>query len=265
MSAGSEAGLRVAMFTPWRAQCGISDYSHLLVAALRGLPEIADVRIVEAPAGVARGGSLAAVRHFAGDARRFRDLGTQMNSESPDAAQVQHQYFFFGGVAPHKSHVRAFLDAVRVPLVLTVHEIAQAPADASLVQRKMIAHANRANFVHPAIRRLIVHTEADRQRLTTFGIPAERIHLLRHGIPPAAPLPEPGEAKRALGLEGKRVVTLFGFLAVKKGHRVALAALRLLPADVVLLFAGDRHPDDHTDYVPGLRAEIAALGLAERV
>jgi glycosyltransferase involved in cell wall biosynthesis len=265
MSAGSEAGLRVAMFTPWRARCGISDYSRHLVTALRGLPEIADVRIVEASTGAARGSSLEAVRHFASDARRWRDLGAQMNADTPDVAHVQHQYFFFGGVAPHKSHIRAFLDAVRVPLVMTVHEIAQPPANASLLQRQAIAFANRLNFLHPAIRHLIVHTEGDRQQLIACGVPAEHIHILRHGIPPAAPLPEPVAAKRALGLEGKQVVTLFGFLAAKKGHRLALAALRSLPADIVLLFAGDQHPDDHTDYVPNLRAEIEALDLQARV
>ncbi len=253
------------MFTPWRAQCGISDYSRHLVTALRGLPEIADVRIVEAPSGAARSRSLDVVRHFASDTRRYHALGAEMNADAPDVAHVQHQYFFFGGVAPHKNHVRAFYEAVRVPLALTVHEIAQAAPDASLLQRTAIALANRANFVHPAIRHLIVHTEADRQALIALGVPAERIHILRHGIPPAAPMPAAAEAKRVLDLDGRRVVTLFGFLAAKKGHRLALAALRTLAEDVLLLFAGDRHLDDHTDYVPNLRAEIAALGLEARV
>lgn len=263
--AAPASGLRVALFAPWHARCGIANYSQSLVTALRGLPEIADVRIVEAPQGAARGGSLDAVRHFAADARRFHELGAQMNAEGADIAHVQHQYFLFGGVAPHKSHIRAFLDAIQVPLVLTAHEIAQPGAHASVMQRTAISLANRATFLHPAIRRLIVHTELDRQHLAVLGVPQERIHVVTHGIPPAAPMPEADEAKRALGLEGKRIVTLFGFLAAKKGHGIALESLRHLPPDTLLLFAGEPHPDDHTDYVPNLRTLIEVLDVAERV
>jgi glycosyltransferase involved in cell wall biosynthesis len=251
------------MFTPWRARCGISAYSHHLVAALRALPEIADARIVEAPANAVRG-ALDALRHFGEDTRRFHTLGDQMNGGA-DVAHVQHQYFFFGGVAPHKNHCRAFLDAVQDPLVMTVHEIARPKRDASPPEAWMIAAVNRANFLHPAIRRWIVHTESDRQELAALGVPAERIHRVTHGVPDALPMPDGAMAKRALGLEGRRVVTLFGYLAAKKGHCLALAALPQLPPDVTLLFAGDQHPDDHTDYVPNLRAEIERRGLSGRV
>lgn len=263
------AGLRVAMFTPWRARCGISEYSRHLVEAFNTLPEIAGVRIVEALPDAVRGGTLSALRHFSGDAHRFAALGAALNADTSgqpaDIAHVQHQYFFFGGVAPHKNHARAFLNAVRVPLVLTAHEIVRPPANASVLERQAIALTNRANFLHPAVQHLIVHTEPDRDALLALGAASERVHVLAHAVPPARPMPPAEEAKQMLKLEGKRVLTLFGFLSAKKGHSLALAALRHLPPDVVLLFAGDQHPDDHTDYVPNLSAEIESLGLIERV
>jgi glycosyltransferase involved in cell wall biosynthesis len=148
---------------------------------------------------------------------------------------------------------------------MTVHEIARPKPDASPPEAWMIAAVNRANFLHPAIRRWIVHTEGDRQELAALGAPAERVHRMTHGVPDALPMPDGARAKRILGLEGRRAVTLFGFLAAKKGHGLALAALPQLPTDVTLLFAGDRHPDDHTDYVPNLRAEIGRNGLSDRV
>ena len=43
-SQNSAPGLRVALMTPWRARCGVSDYSHHLVAGLRALPEGLRVR-----------------------------------------------------------------------------------------------------------------------------------------------------------------------------------------------------------------------------
>lgn len=255
--------MRISFFTPQRERCGISDYSRHLIAALRGQLEITELRIVTAPADAARGSSMEALRHFSDDTRRFRELGAQMNDV--DVAHIQHQYFFFGGVAPHKNHTRAFLDSVRVPVVMTVHEIARPDANASLAQRAALTLTNRANFFHPALRRLIVHTLPDRERLIALGVAAERIRIIPVGVPPAEPMPAPDEAKRLLGLEGKRVVTLFGFLSAKKGHSLALEALPSLPDDVVLLFAGDRHPDDHTEYVADLRAKIQASLLGDRV
>jgi glycosyltransferase involved in cell wall biosynthesis len=261
MSAG-RAGMRVAMFTPWRARCGISDYSRHLVTALRGLPEIADIRIVEPPAASSTS-TLNAVRHYLADERRFGLLGQGMN-EDADIAHVQHQYFFFNGVAPHKNHARAFLSNIRIPLVMTVHEIAQPPAGASLPVRAALAHTNRANFLDPRIRRYMVHTEADREGLIALGVEASQINVVIHGVPSVLPLPDREAARQALGVVDRRVLTLFGFLSTKKGHDVALAALRHLPPDVLLLLAGDQHPDDQTDYVPELRARIAESGLAER-
>ncbi len=261
----TDSKIRVAMFTSGEARCGIRDYTALLTDALRGLPEIAAMRIVQSPAARTNEGALQAIRSFGAGERLYRTLGERMSTEQADIAHVQHQYFFFGGVAPHKNHARAFLEAVRVPVVLTVHEIAQPGASANVVVRQALALTNRHNFLHPNIRALIVHTEGDREQLLTLGARPERVHIVTHAIPTAAPMPGMEEAKRALGLEGRRVVLLFGFLSAKKGHAVALDALNALPADVTLLLAGDQHPQDHTDYVASLQARITTMGLKARV
>ena len=290
----SERALHVAMFTPWRGQCGISDYSRLLVDALRLLPEaIASLRVVEAPADAESLKTGSFFKKYRAEMRRYQALGVQMNGgensgndndtsvpinasdqctekaitndEATDIAHVQHQYFFFGGVAPHKNHARAFLNVLRVPVVLTVHEIARPPEGARLWLRQGIALTNRRNFLHPAIRALIVHTQRDRETLLTLGVPSGHVHVVTHGTPSAAPLPSSDAAKHTLGLTGRRVVTLFGFLAAKKGHLLALKALKALPSDVTLVFAGGQHPQDHTDYVRSLRETITGENLQERV
>ena len=257
--------LRVVMFTPWQFRCGISDYSQLLVDALRALPKIADLWVVPTQDLAVKGGLLSALAHYPSAEREYAQLGERLNQQAADVAHIQHQYFFFGGVAPHKNHAKAFLDALRVPVVMTVHEIAHAGAKANFLLRTGITLSNRRNFKHRAIRALIVHTPADRESLLALGIALEKIHVLIHPTPPAAPMPHEEDAKIALDLSGKRVVMLFGFLAAKKGHIQALEALPLLPPDVVLVFAGGQHPQDHTDYVPMLRRHITAHNLETRV
>jgi len=267
MESESESPINVTMFSPWTEQCGIRDYTDHLVHALDKLPELGSTRIVPAPRISNRGSLISALSHFRDDDNLFKECGASMNAGS-DIAHIQHQYFAFGGVAPYRSHIRSFLSQLRVPAVMTVHEIADEPAE--WPGRIGIRLANRLNFAHPAIRAMIVHTEMDRDRLIRIGCPPGQIHLIRHPVPPADTLPPEESARRELDtdypkLKGRRVITLFGFLSVKKGHLIALQALSHLPETVAMVFAGGRHPDDHTGYVESLESEIARLNLQDRV
>lgn len=259
--------LNISMFAPWHDRCGIRDYTAHLVHSMDALPEIGLVRIVAAPSDAARPGIAGVMANWARDAQQFARLGDDMNAAA-DIAHVQHQYFLFGGVAPHRSHITSFWKKIRVPVVVTVHEIAE--AGEGILSRMAVSAANKMNFAHSAIEALVVHTETDRRSLQAMGLPDRRIHVIRHPVPPALPMPAQGAARRTLEatfpeLAGRRIATLFGFLANKKGHRVALQALSRLPPDIALVFAGGQHPDDHTDYVPSLRAAIEQLGLGDRV
>lgn len=257
---GASRPLVVTMLAPTRERCGIGDYSRRLADALRALPDIAAVTPLSTPEDAARMGSLTALKHFVSDERHYAALGRQLNAG--DIAHIQHQYFFFGGVAPHKNHFAALLKAIRVPVVMTVHEIADGGAVGW--KRALIGCTNRRNFLHPAIRQIIVHTAADAQKLHAMGVAEAQLSVLPVPVPPALPLPERDAARAALGVSGKRVLLMFGFLSAKKGHSLALEALRDLPADVVLVFAGERHPDDPSDYVDRLREAITAQRLEKR-
>jgi len=253
--------LAVAMLAPTRERCGIGDYSRRLAGALESLPEISGIEVVPTPEGAARAGALDALRNYLSDEQRYHALGERLNSA--DIAHIQHQYFFFGGVAPHKNHFAAVLKAVRVPIVLQVHEIANGGSIGW--KRALIEQTNRRNFVHPAIRQIIVHTQADAERLRGIGVAGAQLTVLPLAVPPALPFEDRDAAREALGLNGRRVLLMFGFLSVKKGHLLALEALKRLPDDVVLLLAGEQHPDDSSDYVVRLKAVIAAHGLEKRV
>ncbi len=258
-------GINLSVFTRSAVRCGVSDYSRYLYDELERLPEIESIRIVEAPEDVVRVGTLSALEHYHADKQRFRALGAQMNGVGANLAHIQFQYFFFGGVAPHKNHTPDFLSALRIPAVVTVHEIALPKSHHSLPHRLLLQSVNRSNFLNPAIHHLIVHTEQDRTSLERIGVRPEKISVLLHAIPTPQPLPSPDAVRREMGLEGRKVLTLFGFLSNKKGHTFAIEAMKTLPEEVVLLFAGGQHPDDHTDYVPSLRRLVAQLQLENRV
>jgi glycosyltransferase involved in cell wall biosynthesis len=253
--------IRLAMFAPDRERCGVSDYSRSLIRHLGELPDIADIKTVQAPEDSVRG-TLAALSSYWREEQRYRALGRAMNDSQ--LAHVQHQYFLFGGVAPHKSHIRAFLNEIRAPIVMTVHEIVSAGPNASQTARTAIRHVNAATFLHPRIARLIVHTRDDVDSLQRVGVAREKIaHLTLPAMEPLS-MPDGADARRILGLSGRTVLTIFGFISAKKGYLAALEAFRRLPDDYFLLIAGDRHPDDRTGYVAGVMQAIDQLGLSSR-
>jgi len=227
--------LRIAMVSSLKDQCGIADYTRYLAAELEKQVEVA--WLVE-PGGFA----------------------PVMNEA--DVVHVQHQYFLFGGVAPWKSTFRRFIEQVTAPVVMTVHEIVT--PEGSPPRRLATAAANRMNFRHAAVRAFIVHTQQDRERLAGCGVPPDRIRHIAHGVPPMPPMVDRSAARARLGLTDEFVVTIFGFLSRRKGHTLALEALGKLPANVRLLLAGGRHPDDRTDYVAELERRINESDIAGR-
>ena len=255
--------MRVAMFAPMREQCGISDYSLLLTAALDSLPEIEELRVTPAPEPILNSDILGSVLKYGGLQKRFAELGETLNK--CDVVHLQHQYFLFGGVSPLKNHFKALASRLSKPVVMTVHEIAACKAEDNFLHRAAISWVNEANFLHPAIGALIVHTQNDVDSLIKIGVPSDRIHRMTHPVPPALPMPDQDVAKKELKLAGKTVITLFGFISKKKGYSNALKAILRLPEEFVLLIAGDRHPEDRTDYVSNLIEEVKRLKLTERV
>lgn len=235
---GYSAGncMRIALLAPVEPPCGVADYTRYLAAELERLVEIA---WLEHP-------------------QRFRPA---MNSA--DIIHLQHQYFLFGGVAPWKSSFQRFARSVTAPLVVTVHEIAEAAG--SPIRRFLISLTNRRTFGQPAIRHLFVHTQNDVRRLRSWVHPSVPITVLRHPVPDAPVLPSKTEARRALEIGGSFVVTIFGFLARNKGHADAIRAMASAPPEVFLLIAGGRHPDDRSSYSRDLERLIQDLGLGDRV
>jgi glycosyltransferase involved in cell wall biosynthesis len=227
--------LRIAMVTSLADRCGIADYTRYLVDALQPHVEVA----------------------WLTDPEGFAPV---MNEA--DVVHVQHQYFLFGGVAPWKSTFGRFLKKVSAPLVMTIHEFV-AP-EGSPARRLALAASNRLNFQRPSIRAFIVHTHQDHEHLCQIGVPSQRIHVIRHGVPAPPPMPSRAQARASLHLGNEFVITIFGFLSRRKGHMLALDALSRLPDTVRLILAGGRHPDDRTSYVTELEARVKDASLAGR-
>jgi glycosyltransferase involved in cell wall biosynthesis len=225
------------MVGPTDRQCGVGIYTALLRDALAPFARVPEV---------------------------IEPAAYRAAQPAGDLVHVQHEYHLFGGVAPWKCRARRLYCAVKEPMVLTAHEFVEAKGR-SAAWRAAIGLTNRMHFGYSGARAILVHTRSDRDRMIASGLPEDRLHVVRHGIQPAPPLPRREEARARLSLEGRFVVAVFGYLSARKGHLVAIDAVSRLPADTLLLIAGGRHPADATGHAEAVERAAAAAGARVRV
>jgi glycosyltransferase involved in cell wall biosynthesis len=244
--------MRVSLLTSWNDRCGIAEYSRLLVQALERRVE---VEVVPAT-------FLKSARAVYAAMGRALDQG--------DVAHVQHSYAFFGGMHPLRSGWAPLAGAVTKPLLATVHELDMRPTGAyhlpPALETAYKERFNRSVFLHPAIRRWLVHSAALRDGLVRLGAPEERVFYIPHPIAgPPEQFPDPEPLRRSLGLVRRRPLVILGFLARRKGYDVALEALRRLPPEFVLVAAGGEHTADRSGTEAWLREEATRAGVADRL
>lgn len=100
--------------------------------------------------------------------------------------------------------------------------------------------------------------EALKVRLVELGAPAEKVRVVLHGVDLDLFQPVERDAvRRRLGLAGTVLLSV-GHATPRKGHHLAIEALRDLPG-FTLLIAGDGW------YEPRLRELAASCGVADRV
>src|SRR6185503_19737879 len=124
----------------------------------------------------------------------------------------------------------------RVPVVTTLHTILRDP-DAA--QRKVIEGLNEHSD------RLVTMSRRGEQFLReVYGIPAEKIDFIPHGIPDVSYI-DPNFYKDKFEVEGKIVLLTFGLLSPGKGLTTMIEAMPAILArhpNVVYLVVGATHP-----------------------
>ena len=233
--------MRVTFAATWNSACGIAAYSRSLVAEL---VKHAEVEVVSLDP----------------DCRLPLDqLAERLNQG--DVIHIQHQYPFFGGMALHRNWFRRLLKRLRKPVIVTVHELDNGEGDTWPLNWYK-PWFNYYLFGAPGIRRIIVHAEQHKELLVRLGmadigIEPDDVRVIPEGVPHVLETnTSPADAKSELGLAGKRVVTIFGFVVRRKGYEVALEALGRLPDDVFLLIAGGCHPSDRTGFFEELKSRL---------
>src|ERR1700677_198610 len=113
--------------------------------------------------------------------------------------EVRFEIGIFGGEAGE--HILMLLNRLTMPVVTTLHTVLSQPSRA---QRAVIDRIVAASSP------VVVMAEKARELLQKgYGVAAEKIEVIPHGIPDVA-FAEPEEAKARFGFTGKAVILTFG-------------------------------------------------------
>jgi glycosyltransferase involved in cell wall biosynthesis len=184
-----------------------------------------------------------------------------LNERRFQIACLQHEFGIFGGDSG--KHIMAMLSRLRMPIITTLHTVLAEPKSA---QRGVL------NGIIDASSTVIVMAEKARMLLrSVYGVPAEKIEVIPHGIPDSAFL-EPDAAKAKLGFARQAVILTFGLLSPNKGIEVMIDAMPSIlngRPDAVYVVLGATHPNlvrnEGEAYRESLIARARALGVEAHV
>ena len=192
----------------------------------------------------------------------YMAAATVINSGRFDVLCVEHEYGIYGGVAC--DYLLRLLDAVRIPVITTLHTLLRHPTEEMRRQLRAVAARSRKLMV---MNGLAIDILAE-----VYGIDARKVEIVHHGAP-ALPTPiATGTLKRQLGCADQRIISTFGLLGPGKGLEYAIQAM----PDVVrhhprarYYILGKTHPvvqeQQGERYREELQTLARALGVAEQV
>jgi glycosyltransferase involved in cell wall biosynthesis len=263
----SSPGLYIISTYPPRL-CGLATFAYDLASALaEGRGET-----------LGEGGSVSVVAM--GERRRWRAYEAEVravvrasrpddyvaaadlvNDSPAEVVSLQHEYGIFGGRAGR--HVTHFLERLAKPVVTTLHTVLAEPKPK---QRDVLIKVCAASAA------VVVQAEKAAAFLAdVYGVRGDKVHVIHHGTPDV-PFADAAPFKKAVGVEGRKVVLTFGLISPRKGVQVAVRALAdVLPQfpESLYIILGATHPSIKKRYGEAYRASLQKavdrLGLHDHV
>ncbi len=250
----AKSQLEINLVTSWNTQCGIANYSAFLAEELRKKVKLF---ITILPEKNALNPS-------------FMILGYRVG-RSNDLVHVQFEYGLFPDLKIGKKNLTAFAALLfylgialgNRKVITTMHE-----------PRKIIAAGGSGFFYTRLLDQLIfavsdliiVHTlESKILMKTAYKVNESKLLVIPHGSFEHPLFQNKDECKRRLGLQGKMVLTILGFVTPKKGHDLVIPLLPKIDSNVQLVFAGGPQNFEDAVYLEELKNQAKQCRCSDRV
>ena len=156
-----------------------------------------------------------------------------INLSGADVCVLEHEFGIFGG--QNGIYILPLIHRLEIPLIVTLHTVLKTPSyNEKAITLEICKMATR----------IVVMTNKAIEFLTEiYGIPADKIVLIEHGVPDVRFDHE--KAKKDFKLSNRKILLTFGFISRNKGIETAIRALPDVVArhpDVIYIVLGKTHP-----------------------
>lgn len=173
---------------------------------------------------------------------------------------IQHEFGFY---ASKEKELEIFLQLLKKPVSIVFHTVLPGPD--SLLKQRVVQIAQQVNSI-------VVMTHSSARILTAeYGISADAIEVIAHGTHLVKPADKQA-LKIKYGLEGKTVLSTFGFLGTGNSIETTLDALPKIVMkhpEVIFLIIGKTHPStlkrEGEAYRNLLEIKVDEMGLRSHV
>jgi glycosyltransferase involved in cell wall biosynthesis len=268
--------VRVAVVSTYPPrECGIGTFTRDLTHDLARLPQPVGITIAAINAADEQYDYDAVVRVQLeeGNPESYSAAARRLNAmRGVHVVSIQHDFGKFGiwGDGFEADYLLPMLDALRKPTVVTMHSVIPHPND--LMRTTVQGMAERVDAIVVMANTARVLLQED------YGLEEgalARVHTIPHGVP-GCPRTHASSslqaAKKAVGLDGHRILSTFGLLSEGKGIEYMVEAMPTLAArypDLLYLVIGETHPEVRKlrgeAYRNALRARCRQLGVEGRV
>jgi glycosyltransferase involved in cell wall biosynthesis len=183
-----------------------------------------------------------------------------VNSSNIQLLVVQHEFGLYGG--DYGEHLKLFLDAVKKPVITTLHTVQPNFDKKAIEVLKYITERSES---------IIVIAHAAIGMLKHQGISYKKCVVIPHGCP-SVDRTDNKAVKESLGLKGRLVASTFGLISSGKGIEYAIQALpEVIKKEprIIYLIIGETHPEvrkhEGEKYRNELTRLVSELGLEEHV
>ena len=186
------------------------------------------------------------------DRKRNREMLAKAAQQlrSAEVINFQHNKSLWGGKGRLQLYyLWVFMRSCSCPLVVTLHDVFLQHQHftwrgiVNYAQSMYGSSALALRWMLSQVEQTLVCTEEEARRLDQFVGSRKiadrgKIRVVPHFVKERTVTVSLASARKALGLEGVRTVTLLGWSFPRKGHQLVVEAISELPLDVKVIFAG---------------------------
>ncbi|MGB9979485.1 glycosyltransferase [Methanobacterium sp.] len=235
---------KINFITSWNTECGIADTTRLLVNELE---KYEDIEITICPI------------KKSGPKNPFYFFKLLKNIEKNQITHIQYHSDLFSPFISNFSLsyfpiVIFFLKFWRKNIIITtVHEI----DSNSMIDKLIIKFLNLSD-------KLIAHNCNLIYSMEEKGVKKDKLFLIPLGTSESKIL-DKKLCKKKLGVLNKKILTIFGFIGLNKGHDLVIDILPELNKDCILIIAGEPRTKEQIEYKHLLEDKISSAELENRV